>query len=109
MATSTSAPTAIVLMPVSEKLVRTNHTVRKAQVLAVLRGAQLAGFLDGSTKVPKEKLIVKSSKEGDDDEIPNLAFTTWKAQEQQVLSYLLTSVSHDVLIQITALPSACEA
>jgi hypothetical protein len=96
-------------MPISEKLVRTNHTVWKAQVLAVLWGAQLVGFLDGSTKAPKEKLVVKSSKEVDDEEIPNPAFTAWKAQEQQVLSYLLTSVSRDVLVQIAALPSTREA
>jgi hypothetical protein len=76
MVTYTSAPAAIILMPIS---------------------------------APKKKLIVKSSKEGDDEEIPNPAFTAWKAQEQQVPSYLLTSVSRDVLIQIAALPWAREA
>jgi hypothetical protein len=30
----------------------------------------------------------------------------WKAQEQQVLSYLLSSMSRDILVQITALPTA---
>jgi hypothetical protein len=48
MVTYTSAPAAIILMPIS---------------------------------APKKKLIVKSSKEGDDEEIPNPAFTAWKAQE----------------------------
>jgi K+-sensing histidine kinase KdpD len=37
--------------------------------------------------------------------VPNPAFELWKAQEQQVLSYLLTSISHDVLVQIAALPT----
>jgi hypothetical protein len=36
MATSTSSITTITLMLVSEKLVRTNYMVWKAQVLAVL-------------------------------------------------------------------------
>jgi glutathionylspermidine synthase len=40
--------------------------------------------------------------------VPNPTFAAWKAQEQQVLSYLLTSVSHDVLIQVVVLPSAYE-
>jgi hypothetical protein len=39
-------------------------------------------------------------------EEPNPTFDLWKAQEKQVLSYLLTSISRDVLVQITALPSA---
>jgi hypothetical protein len=41
-------------------------------------------------------------------EVPNPAFKLWKAQEQQVLSYLPTYVSLDVLVQIAALPSAAE-
>jgi hypothetical protein len=49
--------------------------------------------------------MVKTQKEKA-EEVPNHVFTSWKAQEQQVLSYLLTSVSCDVLIQVTALPSA---
>jgi hypothetical protein len=32
----------------------------------------------------------------------------WKAQEQQVLSYLLRSVSRDILVQIVALPTAAD-
>jgi hypothetical protein len=38
MATSSFAATAINLMPVSEMLVRSNHTLWKAQVLTTLRG-----------------------------------------------------------------------
>jgi hypothetical protein len=103
MATSSSTMTTINLMPVGDVL-------WKAQVLAVLRGAQLTGFLDGINKAPAEKIVIKSQKESNEDtqEVPNPAFALWKAQEQQVLSYLLTSVSRDVLIQIAALPSATE-
>jgi hypothetical protein len=51
----------------------------KAQVLAVLRGAKLVGFLDGTIKAA-EKLNIKSSKEGEEEEeVPNPAFATWKA------------------------------
>jgi hypothetical protein len=110
MATSSSTMTTINLMPVYEKLSRDNHVLWKAQVLAVLRGAQLAGFLDGTNKAPAETIVIKSQKESDEDtqEVSNPTFALWKAQEQQVLSYLLTSVSCDVLIQIAALPSATE-
>jgi hypothetical protein len=47
------------------------------QVLAVLRGAQLAGFLDGTTKAPAEKIHMakKSGKEeGEAEEASNPAF-----------------------------------
>jgi hypothetical protein len=54
--------------------------VSKAKVLAVLRGAQLAGFLDGTNKVPTEKIKIKISKEDKEDleEEPNPAFAVWK-------------------------------
>jgi hypothetical protein len=78
MMTSSSASMTISLMLVSEKLVCTNHMLWKAQVLAVLRGAKLAGFLDGTIKAA-EKLNIKSSKEGEEEEVPNPAFATWKA------------------------------
>jgi hypothetical protein len=53
-------PTAITLMPVSEKL---NQVLWKAQVLAVLHGAQLTSFLDGTNPAPAEKIKIKASKE----------------------------------------------
>jgi uncharacterized membrane protein YgcG len=79
-------------------------------VLAVLHGAQLAGFLDGTNKPPAEKIQVKKQLEKAEEigEVPNPALEVWKAQEQQVLSYLLTSVSRDVLIQVVVLQSAIE-
>jgi hypothetical protein len=39
MVTFSSTTMTINLMPVSEKLVRSNHTLWKAQMLAVLHGA----------------------------------------------------------------------
>jgi hypothetical protein len=111
MASSGSNMVATTLMLVSKKLTRNNHVLWRAQVLAVLQGAQLAGFLDGTIKAPAEKIhmVKKSGKEeGEAEEASNPAFELWKAQEQQVLSYLLTSVSHDVLVQIATLPSAAD-
>jgi hypothetical protein len=51
---SSPALMAIPLMPVSKKLARGNHTIWKAQVVAALRGAQLYGFLDGTSIKPAE-------------------------------------------------------
>jgi hypothetical protein len=110
MATSGSNMVVITLMPVSEKLMRNNHTLWRVQVLAVHRGTQLVGFLDGTNKAHADKiqLAKKSDKEDEVEEVSNPTFELWKAQEQQVLSYLLTSASHDVLIQVVVLPSATD-
>jgi hypothetical protein len=73
---------AINLMPVSEKLTKSNHTLWRAQVLAVLRGAQLVGFLDGTNKSPTEKIQIKkkSGKEEEDvEDVSNPPYELWKA------------------------------
>jgi hypothetical protein len=108
MATSTSASTTMTLMPVFEKLACGNHVLWMAHVLAVLHRAKLTGFLDGTNPASAEKIKIKTSKElgEDSEEVPNLAFDIWRVQEQQVHSYLLTSVSRDVLVQVAALPTA---
>jgi hypothetical protein len=97
-------------MPIFEKLTRGNRTLWKVQILTVLCGVQLAGCLDGTNKAPAATIKIKTPTEKgmmeDVKEEPNPTFDLWKAQEKQVLSYLLTSISRDVLVQITALPSA---
>jgi hypothetical protein len=92
MAMSGSNMVAATLMPVLEKLTRNNHTLWRAQVLTVLRDTQLVEFLDGTNKAPVEKiqLLKKSDKEDEVEEVSNPAFELLKAQEQHVLSYLLT-------------------
>jgi hypothetical protein len=47
-------------------------------------------------------------KVGEEEEVPNLAFGAWKVQEQQILSYILTYVSHDILVHIPVLSSAID-
>jgi hypothetical protein len=83
-------------MPVSEKLARGNHTVWKVQVVTALRGAQLYGFLDGTSIESAEQIKAKVGSAEED--VPNPTLMVWKAQEQQVLSYLLSSVSRDILV-----------
>jgi hypothetical protein len=59
---------------------------------------------------PVEKIKLKTQKESakEIEEVSNLAYEVWKAQEQQELSYLLTTVSRDVLVQVAALPMAAK-
>lgn len=68
---SSSVPSTLSLNPVSEKLSRNNFPLSKAQILATLRGAQLAGYLDGSIEKPLATFDV--TKDGKTTEVPNPA------------------------------------
>jgi hypothetical protein len=49
-------------------------------VVAALWGAQLYGFLDGTSIKPAEQIKAKVC--SDEEDVPNPAFVVWKAQEQ---------------------------
>ena len=87
--------------PVTEKLTRNNHTLWKAQVLSTLKGAQVAQFLSSATPIPPK--TVAKTPEKPDDKIPD--YDVWAAKDQQILNYLLSSLSRDILAQVAALPA----
>lgn len=47
--------------PISEKLTRENFLLWKAQVVPAMKGTQLFGYLDGSTKAPAQEIMVKKA------------------------------------------------
>ena len=71
-------------------------------------------FIDPEEK-PPEKFIAPKAKVDDDKEatdaapILNLEFKKWVAQDQQVLSYLLGSLSREIGSQITTVTTVAEA
>lgn len=90
-------------LPVTEKLTRNNHAMWEAQVLSALRGAQVVHFLDPSTQPPEKFIATKDEKKsdaaaktGDKPPVLNPEFEQWVAKDQQVLSYLLTSLSREI-------------
>ncbi|WVZ54710.1 hypothetical protein U9M48_005468 [Paspalum notatum var. saurae] len=104
---STSGLASMITHPVSEKLAKNNHATWKAQVVATMRGARLEGYLTGKAVMPAAKL---EEKVGDKtNKVPNPAYEDWVAADQQVLSFLLASVSKEVLIQISSKQTAAEA
>ena len=92
------APTSALGHPVNEKLTRDNFLLWKAQVLPAIRGAQLTGFLDNSTPAPAKEVDVTT--DGKTVKVANAAYGLWIAQDQQVLGYLLASLSREVLAQV---------
>jgi hypothetical protein len=92
---STSLPT--VLGPaVGEKLTRDNWILWKAQFLPAIRGAQLIHYLNEETIVPPTE-ITATTDDKKSIKIPNPEYKIWVAQDQQVLSYLLNSVTREIL------------
>ena len=85
--------------PVSEKLARDNFMLWKAQILPAIRGAQLMGILDGTTPKPPPTIKVEKA-DKTVEEVANPALATWLAQDQQVLSYVLNSLTKETLAQV---------
>jgi hypothetical protein len=78
-----------------------------SQVLTAIRGARVEGHITGKIVAPNVEIDVKKGdivcKE------PNLEYEEWFARDQQVLGFIFTSVSKEVLGQIVASTTAVEA
>ena len=94
--------------PVSEKLTRANYQAWSAQVLSVIKGAQLYSFIKSTTAPPPEFLDVK----GDDKNAepkPNPEYDIWVAKDQQVLSFILSNLGKEILAQVSLEKTAAAA
>jgi hypothetical protein len=98
----------LLAQPVTEKLTKINHALWHAQVRAVICGARLLGFITGDSKAPPSKIMQKDTI-GKKVEVLNLEYEDWEATNQQVLSYLLSSLSKDILTQVSSATTAAEA
>jgi hypothetical protein len=97
---SSSTPNipASLSIPVSEKLTRENFPLWRAQVVPAIRAAQLEGFIEGTERVPMKTLEVK--KDSKKVLILNTDYATWCVCDQHVLTYLVTSLSREVLADV---------
>jgi hypothetical protein len=64
---------------ISEKLVRENFLLCQAHITLVIRGAQLYGYLDGTTKEPFQ--TIDSTKDGVTEQVANPAHAKWVIQD----------------------------
>ena len=74
---------------VTVRLSRENHLLWKAQIVPILRGHQLLGFVNGES-TPPARLIPASTAEGAEMVI-NPAHTVWHAQDQLLLAGILST------------------
>ncbi|KAM0884943.1 hypothetical protein ACQ4PT_030646 [Festuca glaucescens] len=83
----------------TEKLMRTNFLLWKMQVLPAVRGALIMGLLDGSDAAPCKTLEVEDTHKKMVT-VPNPAYVAWMARDQQVFSWLVKSLSPDILSHV---------
>lgn len=108
MASSSSVPAipASLSIPVSEKLTRENYLLWRVQVLPAIRAAQFEGFLDGSEGEPPKTLTV--DKDSKKMEVANPDYVVWRVRDQHVLTYLVTSLSREVLAGVSSCSTAAD-
>ncbi|XP_024311915.1 uncharacterized protein LOC112269422 [Brachypodium distachyon] len=106
MASSSSVPASLGAPPL-EKLTRENFLLWKAQVLPALRGAQMTGLLDATDAEPQKKISVTRD-DKTTAEVANPAYTSWITRDQQVVGYLLNSLSKEILTQVIRMEHAHE-
>ena len=85
---------------VTEKLIRDNFLVWNAQVLPHIRAAGMAGYPNGSFKEPAKVLCTEKDVAGKKviEEVPNPEHAIWVTQDQQVLTFLLATLSREVIL-----------
>ncbi|KAK1629604.1 hypothetical protein QYE76_003919 [Lolium multiflorum] len=93
-------------LAVSEKLTRSNYLLWQSQVLPPIRGARLTSFIDTKTDAPPETITVE--KDGKPSQEANPAYDAWVATDQQVLSFLLNTLSPDILISVIGMETATD-
>lgn len=74
--------------------------------MPAIRGAMLTGYLDGSVPVPEETLTVTNMEKKTTETMTNPAYVQWISQDQQVLGYLLNSLSKEILTQVATKTTA---
>jgi len=98
MASTSAVPTPLLGQAVAVKLTKANYVLWRAQVLPIIRGAQLQGYLDGSAVAPEEMIDVKH--DGTTKKESNPEYIRWIALEQQVLGFLMISMTQEVMGQV---------
>ncbi|KAF6173286.1 hypothetical protein GIB67_026981 [Kingdonia uniflora] len=84
---------------ISVKLDQTNYLLWLTQFKPLLKGYDLEGYVDGTLVCPPRTL-------SNIDTTINPAFLAWTKQDQNLLGWLLSSLSESVLAQVVGLDSS---
>ena len=93
--------------PPTQLLTRENSLVWKALVVPALRGARVLNLVKGLEPAPPEEIEVEDTN-GKKIKVENSSYVTWIMRDQQVLRYILNSVSPEVLSHVIGLETSAE-
>ncbi|KAF6171589.1 hypothetical protein GIB67_018113 [Kingdonia uniflora] len=88
------------------KLERSNYLVWRSQFLPILRVHDLEGFIDGSLSCPPEMFSPSSQGKEGDVLKANPEYTTWMKRDQLLLSWIISSLSENVLAHAVSLSTS---
>ena len=86
------------------KLNQHNFLLWRSQIVPILKGHALYGFVTGETSSPPST-IQSINESGSCLTLINPAFIAWEQQDQRLLSWLLSTLSEPVLAQVVGSPS----
>lgn len=104
---STASTNPVFGFTITEKLTKQNFAIWSAQMLAAIRGASLEGHIDGKTAVPVAEVDEKQGEKV--VKVANPEYQKWFAADQQLLGYIFSSLSREILGQIADCRSALQA
>jgi hypothetical protein len=102
MASNSSTPTILpnsFVIPITEKLTKTNYRLWCAQIMSAVRSTQLEDLLTDVERMPAKMLTITK-----DDEVleqPNPEYTKWVTRDQALLGYIFSSLPQEVLMGVT--------
>jgi hypothetical protein len=74
-------------------------------MLPALHGARVLDLVEGTEVAPKKTVKIED-KEGKKLRVENTEYAAWYMRDQQVLRFLLNSVSPEILAHVTGLDTA---
>ncbi|KAJ3701404.1 hypothetical protein LUZ61_005109 [Rhynchospora tenuis] len=98
-----SASPIHILHQIHTNLDQENFLLWRSQIIPVLRGHGLMGYLDGSATPPARTIV-----DGDGAIVPNPEFQQWQQQDQLILAWIFSSLSQSMLAQVVNCQSAAE-
>ena len=92
---------------VTVKLSRDNYLLWKAQIVPILRGHWLLGFLDGSQAAPPMRVSVSTEKGA--ELTPNQEYTTWYVPDQLLLQAVISTLAPEVQARLPGVDTSVTA
>jgi hypothetical protein len=105
---SSSGLVAALGAPPTQQLTRGNFLLWKALVLPAFRGANTMSLLEGTDRAPA-KIIEVEDADKKKIHVENLTYVASIARDQQVLQFLLNTLSPDILSHLLGVESTAEA